>query len=161
MGYRAITPEALWCMEGVPQGGDYHSWRIRRAQHLIQHFAKTLKLIIRHRNRANPVLVKILLMEALLHLVNPWLLAAATLILTLGAAMGSTASILLLITGISLLAYRPYRTWVASQAYLIAASIRNPWTKEITWEKVAKTAKRSRESLENGGEEPHKDLSSN
>jgi len=40
MGYRAVTVDNAWCVEAVPRGG-YHKWRIRRAQHLIQHLAKT------------------------------------------------------------------------------------------------------------------------
>jgi len=42
MGFRAIIPDDLWIEEMVPKE-KYFSWRVKRAQHLIQHFARTLK----------------------------------------------------------------------------------------------------------------------
>ena len=39
----------------------------------------------------------------------------------------------------ALLAYKPYRTWVAMQLCLIAAALRNLWTKEVVWRKEDKT----------------------
>jgi hypothetical protein len=51
---------------------------------------------------------------------------------------GSLTAIALLATGVALLTLKPYRTWIATQVYLIVASIRNLWTKEITWEKQEK-----------------------
>jgi hypothetical protein len=44
----------------------------------------------------------------------------------------------LLAAGVALLTLKPYRTWVATQVYLIAASVRNLRTKEIAWEKQEK-----------------------
>jgi len=49
-------------------------WRIRRAQHLIQHFTKTLKLLPKAPREFKPIL----LAETWLHLFNPWLLLAAS-----------------------------------------------------------------------------------
>jgi hypothetical protein len=77
-------------------------------------------------------------MEAWLHLANPWLLAAAALLLAAEAAKGSPPALAMLALGILLLAYKPYRTWVAMQLYLMAAALRNLKTKEIAWEKEAK-----------------------
>jgi len=49
----------------------YHAWRIRRAQHLVQHFAKTLGV-------GTPECLKpILYIEAFLHLFNPWIILVA------------------------------------------------------------------------------------
>jgi len=134
MGYRAITPGDVRCVEVVP-GKGYHMWRVRRAQHLIQHFAKTLREGVGTPERFKPILYT----EAFLHLVNPWILVAATLLLAASAIMGSIAAAILLALGAASLLYKPYRAWVASQAYLVVAAVRNLWTKEIAWEKQSKT----------------------
>jgi glycosyltransferase involved in cell wall biosynthesis len=76
--------------------------------------------------------------EAYLHLVNPWLLPIATTLLIHQALRGSIIAIAVLATGALLLAYKPYRTWVATQLYLIVAMLRNIWSKEIAWRKQAK-----------------------
>ena len=80
----------------------------------------------------------ILLVEAWLHVFNPWLLLAVAITLLYKALMGSLIALALLVAGVTLLTLKPYRTWVVAQAYLITASIRNLWTKEITWEKHEK-----------------------
>jgi cellulose synthase/poly-beta-1,6-N-acetylglucosamine synthase-like glycosyltransferase len=134
MGYRSIAVDNAWCVEGVPERG-YHKWRVRRAQHLVQHFAATL----RHLPRAPPRLRWVLLAEAHLHLFNPWILAAATLTLLYTAVEDSTIALGLILLGLLLLAFKPYRTWIATQLYLVIASVRNLWNREITWEKQDKT----------------------
>jgi hypothetical protein len=110
-------------------------WRIRRAQHLLQHFIKTLKLLPKAPREFKPIL----LAETWLHLFNPWLLLAATTILIYKALIGSLTALALLVTGVALLILKPYRTWVTTQAYLVTASIRNLWTKEIAWQKQEKS----------------------
>jgi cellulose synthase/poly-beta-1,6-N-acetylglucosamine synthase-like glycosyltransferase len=132
-GYRAIAVDNAICAELVP-GRGYHMWRIRRAQHLVQHFTKTLKLL----PKAPRGFKSILVAEAWLHLLNPWLLLAATAILLYKALAGTVTALVLLVAGTALLILKPYRTWVATQAYLITASIRNLWTREIVWEKLEK-----------------------
>jgi cellulose synthase/poly-beta-1,6-N-acetylglucosamine synthase-like glycosyltransferase len=134
MGYRAITPETIWCVESIPQGKDYHSWRIRRAQHLIQHFLKTLKL----KHKTSKTFKKILGVEAYLHILNPWLLIIVALLLICGVFMKSLVSLLLLALGVILLAYRPYRLWITLQIYLTIATLRNLYTKELVWKKESK-----------------------
>jgi cellulose synthase/poly-beta-1,6-N-acetylglucosamine synthase-like glycosyltransferase len=134
-GYRAIAVDNALCAELVPKKG-YHIWRIRRAQHLVQHFTKTLKLL----PKAPKDLKPILLAETWLHLANPWLLLAAATILLYKALTGSLIAMALLIAGAALLLFKPYRTWIATQTYLIVASIRNMWTKEIAWEKQEKAS---------------------
>jgi len=134
MGYRTIIPEDLWVEELVPNKG-YSKWRIRRAQHLIQHFTKTLREI----KKAPKEFRKILAVEAFLHLFNPWILLVSTLLFVLSIAMlCSLIASALLIVGIVLLTVKLYRTWIAQQIHLIVASIRNLWTKEIAWSKQAK-----------------------
>jgi cellulose synthase/poly-beta-1,6-N-acetylglucosamine synthase-like glycosyltransferase len=134
-GYRAIAVDNATCAELVP-GRGYHVWRIRRAQHLVQHFTKTLKLLPKAPREFKPILVA----EAWLHLLNPWLLLAATAILLYKALTGAAIALVLvlLVAGTALLTLKPYRTWIATQAYLIAAGVRNLWTREITWEKLEK-----------------------
>jgi cellulose synthase/poly-beta-1,6-N-acetylglucosamine synthase-like glycosyltransferase len=132
-GFRAIAVDNALCIELVPREG-YHMWRIRRAQHLIQHFAKALGLLSKAPREFKPIL----LAETWLHLFNPWLLLAATTILLYEASMGSLAALTLLVAGTALLILKPYRTWIATQIYLIVASVRNLWVKEIVWEKYEK-----------------------
>jgi len=134
LGFRSIMPEDVVCVEAVP-GRGYHSWRVRRAQHLIQHFAKTL----REGAKAPPRFRPILYTEVFLHLANPWILLAAAVLLVASAARGSILAAALLALGTALLLFKPYRTWIATQVYLLAASVRNLWTKELAWEKQPKT----------------------
>jgi len=133
MGYRSIAANNIICIEKVPHRG-YHDWRIRRAQHLVQHFIKTLGLL----RRAPRIFKPTLIVETLLHLVNPWLLLASILILLYLTATNHVPAIIFLVLGASLLILKPFRTWVATQTYLIAASLRNMWTKEIVWRKQEK-----------------------
>jgi cellulose synthase/poly-beta-1,6-N-acetylglucosamine synthase-like glycosyltransferase len=138
MGYRSIAVDNAWCIESVPNTG-YHKWRIRRAQHLVQHFTATM----RHLWRAPRRLRWILLAETHLHLFNPWILVITALILAYQTVKGSALALALVALGALLLAYKPYRTWIMTQLYLAVASIRNLWTKEIAWERQYK----SRDSL--------------
>jgi len=133
-GYRAIAVDNAICTELVP-GKRYHMWRIRRAQHLIQHFTKTLRLLPKAPREFKPIL----LAETWLHLFNPWLLLATTAILLYKALTGTAIATILLVGGIAPLLFKPYRTWIATQIYLITGIIRNLWTKEIAWEKQEKS----------------------
>jgi len=128
VGYRAVAAEDLWCAEAVPHNG-YHKWRIRRAQHLLQHFLKTPAA------EAPPPMRPILLAEKYLHLANPWLLPAAVAAL---AAAATPPALALLAARAAALAIKPYRTWTAAQLYLIAAAVKNLRDKELVWEKLDK-----------------------
>ena len=79
-----------------------------------------------------------LLAEAWLHLANPWLLPVSALLLLYLAAAGSAPALALLALGASLLALKPFRTWVATQTYLVVAALRNLRTKELVWRKQEK-----------------------
>ena len=134
MGYRAIIPEDLWVEEIVPNEG-YFWWRVRRAQHLIQHFTKSLKKI----KHAPKEFRKILVIETFLHLANPYLLLASTTLLIISTLITYSLTALgILALGVALLAVKQYRTWITQQLYLIVASIRNLWSKEIAWSKQIK-----------------------
>ncbi len=134
LGYRAIVPEDVLAIELVPKE-QYSMWRIRRAQHLVQHFTKTL----RHIHKAQREFRPILLAESFLHLLNPWILLTA-LILTLTSAIVYTSllSIALLMTYLALHMYRPFRTWTTTQHYLVIATIRNLKKPELVWKKQEK-----------------------
>jgi len=134
LGYRVIVPETLVVYELVPKSGYIH-WRIRRAQHLILHFVKSLKYFRSY----NSCFKKIVLAEVYMHLINPWLLVTATLILLY--SMLATQSILalaFLALGLALLSIRPYRVWVKTQLILLIAQLRNLWHKELIWRKQEK-----------------------
>ena len=132
-GYRAIAAEDLHCVELVPK--QYWRWRVRRAQHLVQHFAASLRLKTPRRFKLP------LYAEAYLHLVNPWLLPGAAASL---AASGGLPALALLGAGLAALLYKPYRAWVAMQLYLMAGAVRNLWTRDLAWRKEEKTATASR-----------------
>jgi len=132
--HRAIIPENLEVKELIPKK-NYPLWRIRRAQHLIQHFTK----IANTRSKTNSSYRKVLALEIFLHLINPWLLVIASLLLLASSLVfHSLLAISILILGVILLMLREYRVWVIKQIILILAALRNTQAKEITWKKQAK-----------------------
>jgi len=132
IGYRSITPE-IWVNEKVPKE-DYTLWKIRRAQHLIQHFMKATKLKIK-----NKTFKKILATETYLHIINPWILLTTTILLAADILLfKSTLSLTLLFIGSILMLIKKYRTWLTQQIYLLIAAIKNIKTKEIAWDKQIK-----------------------
>jgi len=133
MSYRSIAVDNACCIEKAPSRG-YHAWRIRRAQHLVQHFTKTMKWLL----RAPKELKLVLLAETWLHLANPWPLLVSTLLLLYLAITSSTIALALLALGAPLLVLKPFRAWIATQIYLVIAVLRNTWTKEIVWRKQEK-----------------------
>ncbi|MEL9909437.1 MAG: glycosyltransferase family 2 protein [Ignisphaera sp.] len=132
-GYRAIIARDLVCEEAIPRR-EYHMWRVRRAQHLVQHFTKSIRLL----SKAPKDFRLVLAAEIFLHLLNPLILLIATALLVASAAMGATTALILLLAGLILLIYMPYRTWITTQLYLLIAMVRNLWTKEIVWRKTEK-----------------------
>ena len=81
-------------------------------------------------------------MEAVLHLYNPWILAASVVmflvsIMVSGLSLGTSAIILLTV---ALVLAKPSRetflTWVLEQLILIYASISSLFSMELTWQKV-------------------------
>ena len=128
MGLRAMIPGDVVCVEYVPTNG-YGRWRIRRAQHLLQSFMKSIKLPKPSSYRP------IYYTEAYIHLVNPWLLSIGVILLL---ASGSLWAYALVALGLVLLAWPPFRAWVTQQIILVYAMVRNLWTKELMWEKISK-----------------------
>jgi cellulose synthase/poly-beta-1,6-N-acetylglucosamine synthase-like glycosyltransferase len=134
MGYRAIQVEDIIVKEPVRKNQFYR--KVRRAQHLLLSFLNTKgyakKLgVYKHIEPFE----KIWKMEWWLHVVNPWLLIASAILLVMSILYTSFIAITLLGTGITLLVLRVYRMWVLQQLYLAIATVRNLWTREITWSK--------------------------
>jgi len=134
MDYRAIQVNDVVVKEPV-RGGQFHR-KVRRAQHLLLSFLKTKryakKLGVYRRTKPFERIWKV---EWWLHVVNPWLLPACTILLVMGAFYGSFTALILLGIGLMLLMLKVYRTWVLQQLYLVIAAVRNLWTKEIAWSK--------------------------
>ncbi|MDW8011274.1 MAG: glycosyltransferase family 2 protein, partial [Sulfolobales archaeon] len=125
MGYRAIIPEDVLVIERVPRKG-YTMWRVRRAQHLIQHFTKTLN----YRQKTPKQFKAVLYIETFLHLVNPWLLLVAASLLLVSLVLESPMALTLLVLGLfppTLI--KSYRMWVAAQLYLAMAAVRGTYNK--------------------------------
>ncbi|GAB6948044.1 glycosyltransferase [Vulcanisaeta sp. JCM 16161] len=137
MGYRAIIPEDVKCIEYVPSRG-YWMWRVRRAQHLIQHFSRFLKYMLIDNRNSPREYRQIMLYEAYLHLINPWLFIIGLALLVVSALHGAVIPIALLLIGLALLSVRFFRTWVITQVILVVAAIRNLWNKELVWRKIEK-----------------------
>ncbi len=133
LGYRSIIPEDVVVSELIPKYGYVH-WRVRRAQHLVQHFLKTLRYV----KYAPKKFREILLVEAYFHLVNPWLLLTALLLDVYLAALQSVIGLILLVLYLLAHLNKTFRTWTLSQYYLIIAALRNLLNPELVWEKQVK-----------------------
>ncbi len=135
-GYRALITRDVVCQELVPRAVNYHRWRLRRAQHLIQHFIKT---ITKYGSRIPRGFKEIVYTEFFLHVINPWVLIAGLALLLIAASQGSiTAASLLGLGALLAVVVRLFRTWLYTQFILLAAMIRNMWNRELVWEKVEK-----------------------
>lgn len=137
MGYRAIIPDDVRCIEYVPSRG-YWMWRVRRAQHLIQHFSRVLRRIILSGRGVPREYREIMLYESYLHLINPWLFIIGLALLVVSAIHGALIPIVLLLLGLVLLPIGLFRTWVVTQFMLVVAAVRNIWNKELVWRKIEK-----------------------
>jgi len=134
MGYRAIQVDDVIVKEPVRESQLYR--KIRRAQHLILSFLKTKRYSKRlGLYKCTKPFEKIWKVEWWLHVVNPWLLIACVIFLVTAAFYGSPAALILLGIGLTLLVSKAYRTWVLQQLYLVIATVRNLWTREIAWSK--------------------------
>ena len=129
-GLRAVAPLDVVCVESVPTRG-YFMWRVRRAQHLVEHFARA----VRDLPRAPRGYRRVLAVESFLHLANEWLALAAAALLASAAAVGSLAAAALLASLAALMALGPVRSWAYMQLVLAAASVRNLFTREYVWER--------------------------
>jgi cellulose synthase/poly-beta-1,6-N-acetylglucosamine synthase-like glycosyltransferase len=132
-GYRAIQVNDVWAYE--PLRGSYIKTKIRRAQHNIIAFLQAKKCARKIGVYLSTSFEKVWKMEWWLHLVNPWLLLASMSILVISTFYNSLTALILLGVGLMILVLRPYRNWILQQFFLIMATMRNLWTKEIVWSK--------------------------
>lgn len=134
MGYRAIQVDDVIVREPLRKEQFYR--KVRRAQHLLLSFLKTKqyakKLGVYKYVKPFERIWKV---EWWLHVVNPWLLFSFIVLLVLSTLHGSLLAPPLLGTGLLLLVSKTSRVWILQQAYLIIATIRNLWTREIMWSK--------------------------
>jgi cellulose synthase/poly-beta-1,6-N-acetylglucosamine synthase-like glycosyltransferase len=133
MGYRAIQVDDTTVKEPISRNRFMR--KVRRAQHLILHFLHTKRYAKELGIYRRTAFDKIWLIETYLHLANPWLLLASALLLLVEMLTLHPVATTLFIVGIALLLFKPYRTWIETQAQLMLATIRNLWTKEIAWRK--------------------------
>ena len=132
-GLRAIAVPNAACFEAVPRGLDAVLWKLRRGQHLVLHFARAIKDL----RRAPPGYRLPLVMEFYLHLVSPWLAVLGASLLIAAAAAGSiVAAALLAVIASIVAAYGGARAWAYTQLLLIAAQVRDLWSRETVWRKL-------------------------
>ncbi len=132
-GLRAIAIPGATCAEAVPRGLDAVVWKLRRGQHLVAHFARA----IRDLPRAPKGYRLPLGAEAYLHLLNPWLAVVGAALLIAAAFHGSILAALVLgAVAAAVALYGGARAWAYTQALLIAAQLRDLWTRETVWRKL-------------------------
>ena len=133
-GYRAIQVDDVLVKE--PVRGSLFRRKVRRAQHLLLSFIKTKRYAkMLGAYKYTKPFERIWKVEWWLHVTNPWLLISCVFLFLLSIFRGSFTALALLGTGLVLLTLKSYRTWVLNQLYLVIATIRNLWTKEIVWSK--------------------------
>lgn len=131
-GYRAIQVDDVWVYE--PYRGSTLRRKIRRAQHLTLSFLYTKKHAKKKGVYRRTIFEHIWYIEYYLHIVNPWLLLTATLLLVTSLIQGSLLAMIPLLLGATVLVtLRPAKTWILQQIYLIIAMIKNIWTRSETW----------------------------
>ncbi|MCC6055766.1 MAG: glycosyltransferase [Desulfurococcaceae archaeon] len=133
MGYRAIQVDDTIVREPISR--NQFMRKIRRAQHLILHFLYTKRYAKKLGIYRKTLFDKIWHIESYLHLVNPWILLVTVILILLETLRLQPLAIIMLIIGMILLFFKPYRTWIETQIQLILATVRNLWTKEIVWKK--------------------------
>ena len=134
LGYKAIQVDNILVKE--PVRGSTFRRKVRRAQHLIQNFFSTKRYAKKLGvYKYNEQFEKTWRSEWWLHIVNPWLLVLALVLLIASVLYGSILATALLGIGLAFLSLKAYRTWIMQQIYLIIAAIRSLWTKEVVWDK--------------------------
>lgn len=132
-GLRSIAlPDAV-CREYVP-GRGYFRWKLRRAQHLVEHMARASRDLPRAPKGYRAVLA----WESFLHLVNPWLALASLASLAASAALGSLPAAVVLALIAASMTLGMARTWALEQLFLVTAMVKNLRGREYVWEKVEK-----------------------
>jgi cellulose synthase/poly-beta-1,6-N-acetylglucosamine synthase-like glycosyltransferase len=133
-GHRAIQADAAIVREYVR--GNRLRRKVRRAACVLLNFRYTKKYAKQKNLYVRSKFDIVWRMEFWLHAINPWLLYAAISILVFEAIFSRSllAFGLLLIAVFSLL-FRPFRTWMIQQVYLLLGAVRSLWTSETIWDR--------------------------
>jgi cellulose synthase/poly-beta-1,6-N-acetylglucosamine synthase-like glycosyltransferase len=143
-GHRAIcVPDAV-AFELYPSSWKgYFAWKKRRGMHLIQHFSKLLSKL----NRFPRGLRKLILAEAILHILDPWILvlSIAAFLASLANAEFSVVTWIILLLIVSVLIVKKsreaFRTWITEQLILVYAGLSGLISRELTWKKIEEIRK--------------------
>lgn len=130
-GYRAIQVDNAWIYEPITE--NQHKRMIRRATHLTIYFTKLKRYAKQKGVYTKTKFDKVWHIEAYLHLFNPLLLLLALILLAISILRGSIFALALLLIGVVLLVIKPYRSWIKTQFYLLAAMLRSLKSKENIW----------------------------
>jgi len=142
MGYRCIAAPDVVAYEDVPRRFRNNlGRRARRAIHLIHLFLRMEKEVNNKDLNPSKAFKHIYLLEKTLHLVNPWILAFATILLLTDFIINPFNSIytaLTLAVAVGcMIASKAYRTWLLTQVILTYAFIKNIFGKDLLmWEPV-------------------------
>ncbi|MEM3583988.1 MAG: glycosyltransferase [Nitrososphaerales archaeon] len=138
-GYRAIAAKEVLAYELTPRSWrSYFTWRIRRGKHLIQHFLKSLRKIL----KAPKGFKMVLAIESFLHLFNPWLLLIAIILFIVSIVINPLSFLNLTIIFTLLVAIlvkysrKVLFIWILNQVILIYSMIAGIRSKEIIWKKI-------------------------
>lgn len=139
MGYRAIAAPDVIAYEYVPVSlkGNLVR-RIRRAQHLIQHFLRTRKKVREMGLEPRKPFKYIFQMEKFLHIVNPWILlsAAAPLLILVFVYELYFGLLLAGMVGLGVSVSKTLRMWLLTQVVLAYAFLKNLFGETEMWEPI-------------------------
>jgi hypothetical protein len=134
MGYRAIQVDSEVLREPIEKKS--FAKKVRRAQHLLLSFLITKKYVNVRGLYEESAFDKIWTIEWYLHVVNPWLLLlSAAIFLVTAIEFRSLTALAAFLVGVLLLPSRAFRMWLLQQIYLVVASVRNIWTRDVVWKK--------------------------
>lgn len=134
MGFRSIQIDDTTVVEPLRDGQFYR--KVRRAQHLILSFL-IAKRFAKKKGLYVPTPFDLIWnIEWWLHVINPWIFVSSVILFLISALMyGSAVGLIVTLCGIALLLFRPYRTWIMHQLYLVLGTLKSLWTKSIVWDK--------------------------
>jgi cellulose synthase/poly-beta-1,6-N-acetylglucosamine synthase-like glycosyltransferase len=130
-GYRAIQADTAIVREYMR--GNRLRRKIRRAACVLLNFYHTKNYAKKMHVYVRSKFETVWRMEWWLHVVNPWLLLAAIILLASQAISGSLLASAVLLIGLLSLGLKSFRTWMLQQVYLSLGALRSLWTDEAIW----------------------------
>jgi glycosyltransferase involved in cell wall biosynthesis len=131
-GHRTIEVDDVMVTE--PIRGNQFRRKTRRAQTLIANFLETKRYARNAGGYIKSQFDRTWTIEWWLHLVNPWLLGISVALLAIAlVSTGSTAALVVLVAGSTLLISKVFRMWCLQQFYLATAALKNLRTKAVMW----------------------------